>query len=281
MLPGVWRKMEPLTHSLLGRSRWLGLLVGLLWLVHGLEKMLWMIAPSYMLPRPLYGGVGNVVNILTIFARDNPQPWFRAFVGTAMLPLGAANQFGVLLLELALALVFLLGPRLWARLPWLLYAAALVGSAQLAFIWMGFYAEEWPFTYLLIIVAQLVVALNVRAALGGPAAADDRDWGFLLRWLLGLVWLVDGARSGNWLMLIAGVGLLLGVLTPLFALIGLMLTGVAMFHGSWGPAWWWVYYFGIADHLYVLLTHAGRRLGVDRRLGRSRAFGAWPESLRP
>lgn len=250
--------MEPVNTRPLRSTHWLGLLVGLLWLVHGLEKVTWLIAPGFAFPAPLWGGTGDVLNNLIIFARDNPQPWFRALVGRTLLPLGALNQYGVMGLELALGLVFLAGPRRWLRDPSVLYAAGLLGISQLAFIWMGFYWFEWPFTYLLIMAAHLVVVLNVRSTLQGPAPAGATDWGLVIGWLLGVMWLAEGARLGSPLRMITGGMLLLGVLTPLAALAGMGFAVLSFAQRAWG-GWWWVYYFAAAEHLYVWIRQGGRK----------------------
>jgi hypothetical protein len=265
--------MATTRDHLLSRIKWLGYLVGLLWLVHGMEKLLWLLFPAFVLPAPLHGGTGSVVNILQVFARDNPQEWFRAFVSTFMLPLGALNQYGVMLLEIGLGLVFLAGPRLWNRQPLILYGAAATGIVQQLFIWMGFYYFEWPFTYLLMIAAHMVVALTFWQS---QRSGNSPDFGLIIRVLLGAVWLYEGIETGNAIQLILGAAMFAGLLTPVAALGGLIFVLLTFIKGGWG-AWWWVYYFAIADHLYVIIARSGRWYGVDAYL--SQRFGAQGSEL--
>ncbi|MEX2355604.1 MAG: hypothetical protein WD535_01085 [Thermaerobacterales bacterium] len=247
---------------------WLG---GLLWLVHGLEKVLFMVFPGLALPAPLHGGTGDLINILLVFARDNPLVWFRALVETFMLPFGAVIQWQATLMELGFGVALVAGPALWNRRRWILPAVLVLIFGQLAFINLGFYYFEWPFTYALIAGAHLAVWARWQAGRGEAATVRWVDP--LLRMLLGAVWLYEAATAAGpflaFVMALVGVLLLIGWRTPSIALAGLVLAVHAHLTGGWG-AWWWVYYFAYANHLYVAALGGGQHFGLSAWLAARR-----------
>lgn len=96
-----------------------------------------------------------------------------------------------------------------------------------------------------------------------------------LRIFLGAMWLYELFRGAPWAEFAGVIGLLLliGLLTPVSGLVGLVLTAVVYNQAGSGEAWgaWpWLYWLLMLMHVLVSLTRSGRVFGIDALLARWR-----------
>lgn len=235
--------------------------LGLLWLVHGLEKF------GVQWPGPLHGGTGSVAAMLELMLDSSPLSALRLAVSSLLLPAAGILQYPVGVFELALGASLLAGR--------LLFAAAFGGALLQAFLWLGYLDADWPLQYPVIVVMHGVLGLFEldRTGLAGrvcwrrprerEAKRDPDRWVPPLRLVLAALWLHEAGRFG-WIAALLGVLLLVGALHRLALLAGLALTALA-WPSAWG-SWPWSYYMVAAAHLGAWLGAAGRRAGLDALL---------------
>lgn len=235
--------------------------LGLLWAVHGLEKF------GVRWPEPIAGGTGSVAGMLELMA-DTPFRPLAWWIDSVMLPMAGWLQIPVGLVEVALALAFLSGQGL--------FAAALAGGAVQTFLWFGWFDADWPLQYPVIIAMhgclglyrldRLRLSRRVRWGRASERLAEvgpDR-WLWILRVVLGMLWLYEWQRAG-WPAAVAGVLLVLGAFGRFASLGGLVLTALA-WPAAWG-SWPWSYYMVGAAHVAAWTADSGRIAGLDAWLG--------------
>lgn len=240
------------------RARWTGVLragLAAMWLVHGLEKF------GVRWPSFLHGGTHSVAGMLETMLDFSPFPWLRAVVSGGMLPLADWLQYPVGVLEILLGLALATG----LGMTW----AAVVGAGMQIFFWLGFFANDWPFQYPVVILAHLTLAAP--SILRRVETGDG--WLFLVRLALGGLWVYEGAVRNPWL-LVLGLPLLLGVGSRFVSLVAVYLVARAWQVELWGD-WPWSYSLVAICHLVLIWGGSDRGPALAARLPeRLRQLGA-------
>lgn len=250
----------------------LRLALGLLWAAHGLEKF------GVDWPKLIAGGTGSVAGMLELMAGDTPFRVLKWSIERVMLPAAGWLQVPVGVIELGLALAFLSGRGL--------FVATLLGGLTQTFFWLGFFTTDWPLQYPTIIAMhgclglfqldRLSLSRRVRWGRASERLAEvgpDR-WLWVLRMILGALWLYEFQRAG-WPAAAIGGLLVLGAFGRLALLCGLALIALA-WPAAWG-SWPWSYYMVAAAHIAAWTADSGRIAGLDAWLGTvlPRQVGRW------
>lgn len=209
------------------------LFCGMMWLYTSLEK--WFPAFRGFGGRFLQSGTGDVVALTKYMMQITPFPWVSTFLGW-LVHLGSVLQYAVAATELFFA-ISLLSNR-WTKYSTIL-AIGMLMLFQLSWI-----SVEWPFVYVTIMALHLVVFLRT-------LHGDKKGVGsVLLRILYGFMWIYVGGMNQ---LLTTAIGLffIIGFLTPIASLYGILLITQSLLAGDYG-GWPWVYYAIIAGHLYLL-----------------------------
>lgn len=170
-------------------SRWLIPLraaLAAMWLVHGLEKF------GIKWPVWLGGGTHSVPDMLDLMAEVTPLPLVAFVIDRLMVPLAPLFQYPVGVLEIALSLAMASG-------VWLI-PAALLGLSMQTLFFFGFVTLEWPYQYLLVMAAHLILVLAARTGDSAFAAPVSARFGWFagLVTAAGLLLVVMAWRAESW-----------------------------------------------------------------------------------
>lgn len=216
--------------------------LGFMWLSNSLEKWL----PSLPHVKWLFNSTGNVLALTQYMIKITPFPWYAALLKLT-LHLGPLLTYGVAAAELFFAVTLLTG----RGIRW----GTLLAMGMLVSLELGWISEEWTFTYLLLIMLHFILFL------GTFKRESTVETHYLLRILFGIIWLSMGIHHS--VMLVAGLFFIIGFLTPIAALFGIVFSIQVLIHHSLG-AWPWVYYSLLVGHIYLLFPNFQSRYSIDR-----------------